>query len=291
MFSEEALAEGPVGGEDSLLFKQGVYPGDGRGGGWVFDAVAGDGVVFHYFACAAAALGVYLVEDYGSASGDSDPVFIDGTGDVGFGGYGAEELQEVAAGLEAEGAADDALGDGAEGRGGLDGREPGRDGPGLGCDGSPGGELAPGLAPVAVAWRVEAVAAGGFVVAAAVFLYVGGLVAVIDVGGEAVFAAAGGAGEAGADAGVFEEVVAVVHTLSSFGNGSCCSECSECSTCGTGGTDGTVGSEVSAGMVMLFSFAFLRRRKTVVLAISRAEAISRTDLPSRWSLSISMISS
>ena len=268
-----------------------MHPGDGRGGGWVFDAVAGEGVVFHYLACAAAALGVYLVEDYGSAPGDSEPVFIDGAGDVDFWGYGAEELQEVAAGLEADGAADDALGDGTEGGGGLDGREPGRDGPGFGCDGSPGGELAPGLAPVPFAWRVEAVAAGGFVVAAAVFFYVGGLILVVNIGSEAVFAAAGGAGEAGADAGVFEEVVAVVHTLSSSGNGSRCSGCSECSTCGTGGTDGTAGSEVSAGMVMLFSFAFLRRRKTVVLAISRAEAISRTDLPSRWSFSISMISS
>ena len=127
-------------------------------------------------------------------------------------------------------------------------------------------------------------------VAAAVFLYIHRAVISIDIGGEAVLATAGWAGESGADAGVFEKVVAVVHTLSSSENGSRCSGCSTCSASGTGGTDGT-GSGVSAGMVMLFSFAFLRRRKTVVLAISRAEAISRTDLPSRWSFRISMISS
>ena len=47
------------------------------------------------------------------------------------------------------------------------------------------------------------------------------------------------------------------------------------SSCGTGGTDG----KVSSGMVMLLSLAFLMRRKTVVLAIPRNSAISRTDLP------------
>ena len=212
VFSEKALGECPAGREHSLPGKQGVHPGDGRGSGGVFDAVAGERVIFHHLACAAAAPGVYLVEDHGSASGESELIFIDGPGDVLFGGYGAKEAEEVAAGLKSDGAAHYVRRDGADIGSGLDVPRRGRNG--LVPEGVPGDVFVPGLAPVPLAWRIEAVAAGGFVVAASVFLYIHGTVVGIDIGGEAVLASAGGAGVAGADAGVFEQVVAVVHTLS-----------------------------------------------------------------------------
>ncbi len=128
MFSEKALAECPAGREHPLPAEQGVHPGDGRDGIRVFDAVAGEWVVFHHLACAAAAEGVYLVEDHGSASGESELIFIDGSDDVLFGGYGAKEHQKIAAGVETDGAADYVGRDGADIWGGLDVRRHGRNG-------------------------------------------------------------------------------------------------------------------------------------------------------------------
>ena len=46
MFSEKALAECPAGREHPLPAEQGVHPGNGRGGRGIFDAVAGERVVF-----------------------------------------------------------------------------------------------------------------------------------------------------------------------------------------------------------------------------------------------------
>ena len=64
MLSEEALSEFPVLWEYSLLFEQGMYPGDWGLCGVVFYAATGLRIVFHYFACATFSLAVYLIEDY-----------------------------------------------------------------------------------------------------------------------------------------------------------------------------------------------------------------------------------
>ena len=141
MFSEKALAECPAGREHPLPAEQGVHPGNGRGGRGIFDAVAGERVVFHHLACAAAAESVYLVEDHSSASGESEPIFIDGPDNVLFGGYGAKEAEEVAAGLETDGAAHYLGRDGADVWGGLDVRWHGRNG--FGTEGLPGGVFVP----------------------------------------------------------------------------------------------------------------------------------------------------
>lgn len=98
-----------------------MHPGDGRGCIGVFDAVAGGGVVFHHFACAAAAPGVYLVEDGVEGFGDSDAVFFDEGVDGGFIEECQEEGDEVAAGTGADGAGDNVFGDGAGLLGGLNG--------------------------------------------------------------------------------------------------------------------------------------------------------------------------
>lgn len=52
-------------------------PGDfGRGVG-VFDAVSGDGVIFHYFSCAASAFRVYLEVYDAAVFCDSEMIHID----------------------------------------------------------------------------------------------------------------------------------------------------------------------------------------------------------------------
>ena len=61
----------------------------------------------------------------------------------------------------------------------------------------------PGFFPIGFGRWIEAVAAGGFVVAAAVFFRVGGSVFLIDIRGEAMLASAGWTGEPGSDAGIF----------------------------------------------------------------------------------------
>ena len=68
-----------------------------------------------------------------------------------------------------------------------------------------------GAAPIVFSWFfpigfgrwIETVAAGGFVIAAAVFFRVGGTVLLIGIRGEAMLASAGWAGEPGSDAGIF----------------------------------------------------------------------------------------
>ena len=96
VFAEEALAELPFLGKLAGVFHQGVYPGDAAFGVLVLDAVAGLGVVFHYFAGAYAALDVNLVEDDGSVTGDADAVFIDQAFEDDGVEDGGEEAGEVA---------------------------------------------------------------------------------------------------------------------------------------------------------------------------------------------------
>ena len=54
-----------------------MYPGDASFGVLVFDAVSGDGVVFHYLSCTASSLDVGLEEDYGLGFGDAYVVLQD----------------------------------------------------------------------------------------------------------------------------------------------------------------------------------------------------------------------
>ena len=61
----------------------------------------------------------------------------------------------------------------------------------------------PGVFPIGFGRWIEAVAAGRFVIATAVFFRVGGTVLLIDIRGETMLASAGWAGEPGSDAGIF----------------------------------------------------------------------------------------
>lgn len=95
VFSEEALCEFPVLWQSAVLFHQGVYPGDASFGVLVFDAVSGDGVVFHYFACSAAAFCVGLEEDYGLGFGDAYAVLQDEAAHCFGVEYGEQECGEL----------------------------------------------------------------------------------------------------------------------------------------------------------------------------------------------------
>lgn len=76
VFSEQALSEFPVGRKLAGLLHQGVDPSDAAFCVFVFDAVTGVGVVFHYFACADLAFSIYLEEDCVSGVGDADLVAV-----------------------------------------------------------------------------------------------------------------------------------------------------------------------------------------------------------------------
>lgn len=95
VFAEETLSQRPVLRQLPGVFHQRVYPGDAAFGVLVFDAVAGLGVVFHHFAGAYAALGVYLVEDDGAVAGDAEAVFLDEGCDGDGVKEGAKEGDEV----------------------------------------------------------------------------------------------------------------------------------------------------------------------------------------------------
>lgn len=109
-------------------------PGDfGRGVG-VFDAVSGDGVIFHYFSCAAPAFRVYLEVYDAAVFGDAEVVVEDGA----FEDAGVYDCAEVGG----EGAVDvrsDGLSDDVPGQGVRGGTVSVQDGPGWkavsGCGG------------------------------------------------------------------------------------------------------------------------------------------------------------
>ena len=96
VFSEEALSEFPVLREHSLLFEQGMHPGDWGLCGVVFYAATGLRVVFHYFACATFPLAVYLIEDYIARFRDAKLVLVYQSFYGGFVKESAEEKAEVA---------------------------------------------------------------------------------------------------------------------------------------------------------------------------------------------------
>lgn len=91
VLAEEALGELPVGRELAVVLHQGVDPVDAGRGLGVFDASAGLRVVFHDFAGAYAACGVYLEVDDVAGAGDSEAV---GVCEGGYGVFGEDGVQE-----------------------------------------------------------------------------------------------------------------------------------------------------------------------------------------------------
>jgi len=193
-----------------------VNPGDAAFGVLVLDAVAGLGVVFHDFAGADAALNVNLVEDDGTVASDADAVFVDEAFQDDGVEEGGQELGEVRRAVGSQGLGHDVFGervhfvhrvDGWTGWTTVDGFV------------KPLG----GLAPVFGVWFgvrvVLEVLAGGVVVAAAGFVVASAysvvqrLIVGVNVEREAALAATVGAGVAGGGAGVFLEVIFVVHTI------------------------------------------------------------------------------
>ncbi len=75
MFSEKALAEAEVAGEFPLGDEDAVEPVEGAGA--VFDAVSGSQVVGHDFGCTAVAGGVNLRENDAAIGGGLEPVGVD----------------------------------------------------------------------------------------------------------------------------------------------------------------------------------------------------------------------
>lgn len=86
-----------------------MSPGDAAFCVFVFDAVAGVGVVFHYFACADLAVDVDLEEDCVSGAGYSYFVAVDESVNGFRIEYGSEKGNEVAVDVVADGAGDYAL--------------------------------------------------------------------------------------------------------------------------------------------------------------------------------------
>lgn len=216
VLAEEALRERPFLRKLAGVFEEGVHPGDAAFGVLVLDAVAGLGVVFHDFASTDAALDVNLVEDDGTIAGDSDAVFVDEAFQDDGVKNGGEELREVRRAVWSQGLGHDVFGkrvhfvhwvDGWTGWTTVDGFI----------------EPVGGLAPVfgvwfgvrvileVLAWGVV-VAATGFVVASA-YSVVQRLIVGVNIEREAALAAAGRAGVARGSAGVFLEVIFVVHTI------------------------------------------------------------------------------
>ena len=114
VFSEEALREFPVLREHSLLFEQGMHPGDWGLCGVVFYAAAGLRVVFHHFACATFPLAVYLIEDYIARFSDAKSVLVNQSFCGGFVKESAEEKDEVTEPVFTDGLLYYALRNGAE---------------------------------------------------------------------------------------------------------------------------------------------------------------------------------
>ena len=235
VFAEEALRERPFLRELAGVFEEGVYPGDSAFGVLVLDAVAGLGIVFHDFAGADAALNVNLVEDDGTVACDSDAVFVDETFQDDGVKESGKELCEIRRAVGSQGLGNDVFRErvhfvhwvyGWTGWTTVDGFV----------------EPVGGLAPVFGVWFgvgvILEILAGGVVVAAAGFVVasayslVQGLIVGVNVEGEAALAAAGGAGVAGGGAGVFLEVVFVVHTiLPPFGQTGLVHRCPPCPPC------------------------------------------------------------
>ena len=107
MFAKEALRELPVGGQLLLGLEQCVNPGDAAVDGFVFDTVAGGGVVLHNFSCAASVVEVKLVVHCIAGLARSDAVVGDDLADGRFGEDGQEEGNERACGNEADRFSDD----------------------------------------------------------------------------------------------------------------------------------------------------------------------------------------
>ena len=114
VLSEQALREIPGGGQLPGLAHQGMNPRDAGRGIWIFDAVAGLGVVLHDLAGAAPAFDVELEEDGGPVAGHADAVVFDEGFDGGGWQDGAKEGDEVGVAVGAHGAFDVGDGDGAE---------------------------------------------------------------------------------------------------------------------------------------------------------------------------------
>ena len=93
-----------------------MYPGDPARDVFVFDAVAGFRIVFHYLAGAAAALHIYLEEDGVLLASDSDTVLLYKTFDYYGVKYGVQESYQVGVVVVGYAATDDFVGDGAERR-------------------------------------------------------------------------------------------------------------------------------------------------------------------------------
>ena len=235
VLAEQALRERPFLWELARVFEEGVYPGDSAFGVFVLDAVACLRVIFHDFAGADAALNVNLVEDDGTVAGDSDAVFVDETFQDDGVKDGGQELGEIRRAVGPQSLGHDVFRERVHfvhwvdwwtGWTTVDGFV------------EPLGSLAPVFGVwfgVGVVLEVLAggvvVAAAGFVVASAYSL-VQGLVVGVNVEREAALAAAGGAGVAGGGAGIFLEVVFVVHTiLPPFGQTGLVHRCPPCPPC------------------------------------------------------------
>ena len=214
VFAEEALCERPFLRELAGVFHQGMDPGDAAFGVFVFDAVAGLGIVFHDLAGPASALDVNLVEDDGFLTRDPDAVFLDEGGNRYRVKKGAEKGDEIRVEGGADAPCNNVVRDGVHFVHSVDGWT--------------GWTLVDGsvqplrsLAPVFGVWsglrmvlevlaRGVMVVAAGFVVAPANSL-VERVSVVVDVEGEAALPATAGASVTGGGACVFLEVIVVFH--------------------------------------------------------------------------------
>ena len=95
VLSEQALCQRPFLRKLACVFHQGMHPGDATFGVFVFDAVAGLGIVFHDLAGPASALDVNLVEDDGFLTRDPDAVLLDEGGNRYRVKKGAEKGDEI----------------------------------------------------------------------------------------------------------------------------------------------------------------------------------------------------
>ena len=76
VFSEQALGQSPVCGEQFSMLEDGVNPVYFAGCGGVFDTVSGSRVVFHYLSCATVEIPVYLKIYDVRIAGNSEGIFF-----------------------------------------------------------------------------------------------------------------------------------------------------------------------------------------------------------------------
>ena len=117
VLAEQALRELPVGRELTGLLHQGVNPGDTAGLGFILDAVAGLGIVFHDLPGTASAADVQLEEDDVFLGGDTQLVFVDKVLNNDGIEDGEEEGDEIRVEAGADAAEDDVRRDEAGGHG------------------------------------------------------------------------------------------------------------------------------------------------------------------------------